>query len=362
MKREGIYFDARYIRVGQHDGISRFSVGLFTALSKLTEVTAIISDERQLAKLPSQTKWVKLNDPTSIAEPLIAFKLNQLGARLVFSPMQTIGSLGRKYKLILTLHDLIYYRHPTPPPSFNLAIRILWRLYHLSYWPQRLLLNRSDMVVTVSKTTQRLIRQHRLTKRPTDVIYNAAEASEADSDIAENQPKVQDRSTLIYMGSFMPYKNVETLIKAAGMTPSIELLLLSRIDADRKDELRSLATKVGARVRFLNGVSELEYHQLLGSALALVSASKDEGFGIPLVEAMQRGIPVVVSDIDIFREIGGDAAMFCAPEEPAEFAAAITSLGDEATWTHKSKLALEHAKLSSWDSSAKKLLEIIDRL
>jgi hypothetical protein len=156
VKTDHIFFDARFIRFDHHDGISRFSAGLFAALNRRTKVTAIISDTRQLLKLPRGCDYVLANDPTSIRELFIAPSLNRAGAGVVFSPMQTMGSWFRRYKLILTLHDLIYYRHPAPPPEFNWLIRTGWRLFHMVYWPQRVFLNRADAVATVSKTSKRL--------------------------------------------------------------------------------------------------------------------------------------------------------------------------------------------------------------
>ncbi|MEL0316987.1 MAG: glycosyltransferase, partial [Aquiluna sp.] len=70
----------------------------------------------------------------------------------------------------------------------------------------------------------------------------------------------------------------------------------------------------------------------LHRAKALVSASLDEGFGIPLVEAMERGCPVVVSDIDIFEEVAGPAGLRFSPKDYEEFASCVRSLDDEETW------------------------------
>jgi glycosyltransferase involved in cell wall biosynthesis len=355
LKANTIFFDARYIRVDHHDGISRFSAGLFEALSRRVNVVAIISDERQLAKLPP-CEHVVVPAPTSVLEPLAALKLNRYKPQVVFSPMQTMGTLGRKYKLILTLHDLIYYRHPAPPPSFSLPIRVLWRLYHLFYWPQRLLLNRADAVATVSETTKRLIKQHKLTRRPVSVVYNAAE--KAPRPLA--MPSAPKSRKLLYMGSFMDYKNVETLIRAMKFLPDFELVLLSRISPERKSQLQQL---VGAsNVTFANGVSETEYLDHIDSAFALVSASRDEGFGIPLVEAMSRAIPVVVSDIEIFREIGGAAAIYFEPNAAEALAERVIALNNQDSWSAASKSALIQASKFSWDSSAESLLKMIEKL
>ena len=102
-------------------------------------------------------------------------EVRKLKPDVVFSPMQTMGSWGRDYGLVLTLHDLIYYENRTPPRDLPAFVRGLWRLYHLAWWPQRMLLNRADAIVTVSETSAGLIRRHRLTKRPLTVVHNAAD-------------------------------------------------------------------------------------------------------------------------------------------------------------------------------------------
>lgn len=351
----GLFFDARYIRVDHHDGISRFSAGLLAALNNKTDVTAVISDLRQLERLPQGIKFVKISDPTSPLEPFAALKLNKLGAKAVFSPMQTMGSFGRRFKLVLTVHDLIYYRHPTPPPSFNLFVKILWRLYHLSYWPQRFLLNRADAVVTVSATTKALIEKHSLTKKPVQVVYNAAD------ELAATIPKQAASKTLVYMGSFMDYKNVEVLIRGMSFLPEYELHLLSRVSPERKRELEALVSPT-PRLVFHNGVSDAEYAQILSQATALVSGSRDEGFGIPVIEAMSLGVPAVISNIDIFREIGADAAIYFDQESPESFARAITALDDSKNWTVTSKRSRVQAAKFNWNDSADALLKIIKSL
>ena len=169
-----ILFDCRYTRIGRHDGISRFTAGLVTALAERHAVTMLISDHRQLELLPD-LPWELIASPTAVGEPWIARQVNKLKPDIVFTPMQTMGGFGRRYRLVLTVHDLIYYRHPTPPRDLPGFVRVLWRLYHLAWWPQRLLLNRSDAVVTVSETTKALIAEHRLTRRPVSVVPNAAD-------------------------------------------------------------------------------------------------------------------------------------------------------------------------------------------
>lgn len=358
-----IFFDARFIRYEHHDGISRFSAGLAEALHAQRPITAIICDQRQLLKLPRGIDYLMANDPTDFWRELtLARKLNRAGAEVVFCPMQTMGSFGRRYKLILTLHDLIYYNHPSPPPALPWHIRLVWRLFHLSYLPQRVLLNRADAVVTVSETTKRLMLRHRLTKRPITVIPNAAGSLARGYE--HRQPEVRPRleSNLIYMGSFMDYKNVETLVRGMALLPDHRLHLLSAISKERRAQLEGLAGDSASRLVFHGGVSESEYHRLLDASVALVSASLDEGFGIPLVEAMQRGIPVICSNIEIFREIGGPAALFFDPRDEGSFAAAVKGFDDALVWKERSLASIEQSKRFDWSLSAGKLGELADFL
>ncbi|MEY4293530.1 MAG: hypothetical protein RIR29_180 [Actinomycetota bacterium] len=354
-----LFFDARYIRVDHHDGISRFSSGLCQEVSRKIKTVAIICDERQLQYLPEAIEHVKLSDPTNaLSELLIARKLNKLGAKLVFSPMQTMGTWSRKYKLLLTLHDLIYYSHPTPPPSLPLVIRIGWRLFHSVYWPQRFVLNRADAVITVSETTKRLIEKFRLTQKNTHVVYNAAAHVHEQHKTAHTRPAKTQK--LVYMGSFMDYKNVETLVRAMPLLADYELHLLSKISDDRRAELASLAAT--SNVIFHNGVSEAEYLKHLDDAVALVSASRDEGFGIPVIEAMGRGCPAIISDIEIFREIGSDAAIYFDQESPQSFADAVRSIEKPSSWKAKSIASLAQAKKFNWQASADELIAAIETL
>ena len=357
-----LVFDCRFIRIDHHDGISRFSSELFTALSKTVAVTALVCDTRQLGWLPAGTDYILANDPTNpVAELALPRKLNRNGATHVFSPMQTMGSAGRKYKLVLTLHDLIYYSHPKAPMFLPLHVRIAWRIYHLNFFTVRVLLNRADAIATVSETSKQLIQLNRLTKRPVHVIYNAPESLSGAH--AQLDPLGMKREKkLVYMGSFMEYKNVETLILGMKLLPEYELVLLSKISEKRRTALAKLAGNSSSRISFRNGVSDQQYAVELASAFALVSASKDEGFGIPLVEAMKHGTPLVVSGIPIFKEVADDAASYFDTTSPAEFAARVRELEAPGNWQAASSRSAQRASFFDWAKSANALLEVLQRL
>ena len=214
-----IVIDARFTRTDHHDGISRYGSSLIAATSKIADVTMLISDKRQLALLPD-VPYVMVNSPLSPLELFVARKVNPLGADVVVCPMQTMGTFGRKYGLVLTLHDLIYYEHPTPPGFLPAPVRLLWRLYHKAFWPQRLLLNRADIVATISRTTEALMAKYTLTKRPVRIVGNAPQPGQTPRD-----PEAGADKSILYMGSFMPYKNVETMIRGMSGLPGYTLHL-----------------------------------------------------------------------------------------------------------------------------------------
>lgn len=352
-----IAFDGRFIKPEHPDGISRFSLGLIAELSKLTPLKVVVCDQRVADKLPTGTEVIWAGEPTSALEMFTALKLNSKGIDVLFSPMQTTSGFGRKFKLVLTLHDLIYYRHRTPPKEFNPLVRLAWWLYHLSFAPQRLVLNGADAVVTVSQTTKQQMLKNRLTKREISVIYNAADKAVG---IAERDNS--DSRVLVYMGSFIGYKNVETLIAGMALLPEHTLVCLSRITDQRRAELEAFAKRLGANIQFENGVSEDEYHQWLLRAQASVTASLDEGFGIPVIEAMERGTPAVMSNLEIFEEIAADAGLFFDPSDPKSFAKEIEKLGDSQTWLAVSQKSVAQAARFSWEASAKRLLQLLNRV
>ena len=345
-----IVIDARFTRTDHHDGISRYGASLIAATAKIADVSMLVSDVRQLGLLPD-VPYTLISSPLSPRELFVARTVNRIGADVVVCPMQTMGTWGRKYGLILTLHDLIYYEHPTPPGFLPGPVRLLWRLYHKAFWPQRLLLNRADIVATISRTTEALMAKYRLTRRPVRIIANAPQPAQEQRDPGGGADR-----TIIYMGSFMPYKNVDTMVAGMAGLPGYTLHLLSRITPQRRAELERLIPP-GASVVFHNGVTDAEYDALLRRATALVSLSRAEGYGLPLVEAMALGTPVIASDIPIFREVGADAALYVDPESPEQFADAVARLRDDAHWQDMSRRSIARAREFSWDESARQLVD-----
>ena len=376
-----LLFDARYIRTDFHDGISRFSAELSRAVSRAVaapgsgiDLVFLIHDEAQRALLPEGARTLTIHAPTSWREPFTALILNRYRPGALFSPMQTIGSLGTRFALILRLHHTLYHRHRTPPRDLPAPVRFGWRLFHLSYLPQRLVLDRADVVATVSETSKRQFAAVRLTKRPVVVLANApqrlaellpGEGAEAGSrsgagPAAPARPDLPPRN-IVYMGSFMPYKNVETLVRAMAGLPDHTLHLLSRVSDGRRRELEALAP-AGARIVFHNGVTDAEYAALLNDRAILATLSLDEGYGLPIAEALEFGVPAVVSDLEIFREVAGGGALFVPAEDPEAFARAVRSLDDDGARAALIAAGIRHAENYSWERSAALLVETVREL
>lgn len=352
------FFDARYIRTDFHDGLSRYSTELAHAIAPLTTVTFLISDERQRELLPTGATCIRIHPPTSMKELFTSLILNKYHPDVVFSPLQSMGSFGRKFKLILNQQDMTYYKS-TPPPSFlPLHARSAWWLYHRSYWPGRLTLNAADVIATVSETSKQEILAASLTKRPVIVVPNAARDL---SIYLKKKPYFKTGKNLVYMGAFLPHKNVETLIKMMEHIPDKTLHLLSRITPMRKQELMQLIPP-HCSVVFHGGVSDKEYAKLLANDAIAVTASTSEGYGLPLAEALKLGVPVVVSDIPVFHEVAGSGGLYANPHDPKRFGDTIRKLEDKQIYQDLVNQGKTHIETFSWKASARTLLETVRSL
>lgn len=351
------FFDARYIRTDFHDGISRYSTELGNAIAKMTKVTFLIHDTAQLAFLPKDADYIKIHSPTSPREIFTAKVLNKYQPDVVFSPMQTMGTAGRKFKLILTCHDMIFFRHRTPPRTIPTIIRIGWWLYHTTYAFNRAALNSADIVATVSATVQRELEETKMTKRPIIVTPNAPQQLIR---LAKEVKQTKIRN-LVYMGTFMPYKNVETLIKGMRWLPDYTLHLLSRIKPSRQLELEAIAPK-DAKIIFHNGVTDQVYAELLADNAALATASLDEGYGIPIADSLAMGVPAVVSNIPIFHEVGAGGALYFDPHKPKAFADQVKQLDSKKIRDELIRNGRQQASSFTWQASARTLLNAIKSL
>jgi glycosyltransferase involved in cell wall biosynthesis len=132
---------------------------------------------------------------------------------------------------------------------------------------------------------------------------------------------------------------------------------MSRVKPEERSRLEALAP--AGSLEFFNGASDEQYESALRDATALVSASRDEGFGLPVVEAIALGTPVLISDIPIFREIGGDAAVYFDPDSVDSVVDGVRQLENAAEWKRRSAASVEWAQRYNWPDAARQLLAVL---
>ena len=138
-----------------------------------------------------------------------------------------------------------------------------------------------------------------------------------------------DPNTPLVVGANRPHKDLQTLAQAwrsMGERRPLDLVAVGPLDA-RFPSLSRLAA--GAGVHELGAVSAAELEWLYAHAVLLVFPTLYEGFGLPLLEAADRGLPVLASDIPALRETGGDSARFVPPGDPGAWAVAVTELASD---------------------------------
>lgn len=355
-----LLYDTRWLPVDDRfDGVGRYAHELAWALSRRDDVELVflVHDARQLDKLPPKP-YLVVNQPDDlIAEWSLPKRLETERPNVVYSPFYLMGFGRRKrsYRLVLTIHDLIYFHYRTPPQWLPWHQRLGWRLFNATKWPTKILLDRSDHVATVSDSARQELLDRAMTKRPLTTVSNAVAPSRH---IHTIDPASKN---ITYMGAFTPYKNVELLIDSMAALPDMTLHLLSRIPARRQRELEHRARQKGVRphVVFHNGVSDETYQELLATSRCLVSASRLEGFGLPLIEAQSSGVPIAVSDTPIFREVAGNSALFFDPDSPSECADAIRQLAIPEVSKKYVQLGLKNARRFSWDGSAEAAMQLV---
>jgi glycosyltransferase involved in cell wall biosynthesis len=168
---------------------------------------------------------------------------------------------------------------------------------------------------------------------------------------------------LLSVGETRPYKNIPRLLEAFARldAPGLDLVLVGRHDPRERD-LRALAERlgVGGRVRFLGFVPDEQLAALYSGAVAFVFPSLYEGFGIPLLEAMACGCPVVTSDLASMPEVCGEAAVYVDPSDADAIAAGMASVvGDREMSAALARRGLERAARFSYRSAAESILEVL---
>jgi glycosyltransferase involved in cell wall biosynthesis len=273
------------------------------------------------------------------------------GVELMHSLASTAPAWGR-FRRVVTIHDLIYRTIPEAHPGLRaLGMR---GLVPLGAW-------RADRVITDSQATAADLRHYlHLPAERIDVVPLGIGA-ERMTPLSEPEIRAQldagDRPILLTVSAKLAHKNLRRLIEALAAIPAPErpLLVMPGYPTPHEAELRGHAAAHGVAddVRLLGWISAAGLEGLYAAAAAFVFPTLAEGFGLPVLEAMARGVPVTCSDIPVLREVAGEGALYFDPHAVASIAGAVTRLLREPALVARLRSAgPARAERFSWEATA----------
>ena len=356
-------------------GYGTYIRNLVTALATIATAyrfTLIVREAHQgeLAGLPDNFKLVVYDKPDGTPLENIAFPmfLRGVGADLVHIPLNSVPLFMPK-PYVVTIHDM---------SSLLFADRDSLRENVRSFFFRRGLI-RADKVIAVSGSTRRdvcnllSIPANRVRR-----IYNAIDPTFHNTSVdAERTKAVMERHQidypyLLYAGTIRPQKNVARLVEAFAVLrgdlenhrvyKNLRLIIigdeLTKYPAVRRAVIQTRVDKV---VRFMGFLPVDTLRAFYSAAEAFVFPSLYEGFGLPPLEAMACGTPVIASGVSSLPEVLGDAAMIVNPENVFDIARGIREVLLEPelrrTLVHK---GYERLKAFSWDSTAQQVLKVYE--
>ena len=289
----------------------------------------------------------------------IPLKLRKLGVDLLHSPHYVLPLLCRQ-RSIVTIHDCIHLLFPEYLPN-RMAPRYARAMMGSA-------IRRSDLVLTVSEASRRDILEFYPWANPdrVEVVPNAIDEAILEVPGEEEMERVRERYQIrgrfvLYAGNIKPHKNLERLIAAFGRLKErpghddVKLLIIGD-EINKYAGLRRSVEAAGVRqdVRFFGFVPLRTLSALYRLASAFAFPSLYEGFGLPPLEAMACGTPVVTSRISSLPEVVGDAALLVDPYNVEEIASALERvLGDDTLRAYLIARGRERVSHFSWDRSVR---------
>jgi glycosyltransferase involved in cell wall biosynthesis len=267
---------------------------------------------------------------------------------------------------VVTVHDLNYLdRSAVHSPGARGGLRRT--LLEAGYRVELRKARRARRLITVSQHTRdAVVRVLRVDPARVEVTYEAADGpAEIEPDRGILARHGLDVPFFLYVGSAYPYKNLERLIDAFGLftrgVSGDHRLVLAGDHEHFEPGLRERARAGGLtrRIVFPGHVSDGELAALYGAALAYAFVSRAEGFGLPGLEAMRAGLPVVAASAGSLPEIYGDAALYCDPLDTESIAAALADVATDGDLRQRlASLGRSRASDFSWRATAEQTLAI----
>jgi glycosyltransferase involved in cell wall biosynthesis len=274
-------------------------------------------------------------------------------------------SLSTKVKSLSIIHDLNFEQYPEHYPW------LIKKYYHY-YFPR--FARRADRIVTVSEfSKQDIMSKYKIDAEKIDVIYNGVNSAFkplSQEIITETRAKYSNGDPyFIFVGSIQPRKNIKNLLLAFDLFKNNHPQPFKLIIAGQKKWWTPDLQKTFEEMKYKNDVvftgrmSEDELVKLTASAFAMTYVPFFEGFGIPILEAFNSGIPVITSDITSMPEVANGAALLVNPQSCQSIADGMLSIVKD----DKLKLQLiEKGNIRkndfSWDKSSALLWQSIEKL
>jgi glycosyltransferase involved in cell wall biosynthesis len=272
---------------------------------------------------------------------------------------QSYGVIGYKGKFVLTIHDLRAYLRPD---------LVNYRSHLVSKIIQRRNMQKAIMIITVSNYVKNeIIKNCSINPNKIFVIYNGVDERFYKP---INQVKLMNKYNLpkdyvLFVGETHPNKNLRRTIEAFRYVQekyklNLHFIIAGSPGADH-DKLKSQVKHLGFDnfVHFLGYFPDKDLPFLYRNARIFIFPSIDEGFGIPPIEAMASGIPVVASNVSSIPEILGDAAILVNPFCISSIAKGIEdALINSQEQQERIKKAIKRLKLFSWEKMTKQVIEV----
>jgi mannosyltransferase len=251
---------------------------------------------------------------------------------------------GNGSKVVTTVHDFTYEKYIS---GSKLMIH-KWQKYRA--------IKSSDIVICVSENTASdLLEYCPIDKNKIRVVYNGV------SDDYFHISESKNLNVIIFVGSRAKYKNFDLAVLAVSLTDDFELHIVGG-GALTQQEVATLEKYLPNRYRWLGYLANDELNSVFNSAHCLLYPSSYEGFGIPILEAMRAGCPVISSNKSSIPEVAGNAAILIGSLNPHDYKDAILNLNIISGRSDYVSKGLEQAKKFSWDKCFSETLSIYNEL
>lgn len=269
-------------------------------------------------------------------------------------------------KKVITIHDLIPYILPQ-------TVGRGYLIKFLKEMPR--IINMADGIITVSQCSKKdILKYFPIDENKIFVTPLAADKKykPLDKEVCRNKLNIKyniNKPFVLYIGGFSPRKNVSSLIKAFSKAyKNLDMDHDLVIVGANKDELGKLKTlsynfNIEKNVKFTGFVPNEMLPIFYNAADLFVYPSLYEGFGLPPLEAMNCGTPVITSDISSIPEVTGNSAILINPKDEESLIYSIEAiLNDKTIRENLSLKSLERSKLFSWEKTSEKTLEVYNKI